>query len=256
MSTYGYADLTWKDVEQLDPSKAILLLPVGSIEQHGPHLPLDTDTITSLFLAEKLREINKRSELLIAPPLRYTYAKPSTVFPGTISIGGGTLIRLAHDLLRSFIAQNLKRIMIINAHMENTDFLIEGIALALEKAPPAKIILANWWELVSEGDMKLIFGQDWKGWVDEHAALVETSLMMFIAPELVREAEIVDDTRKSQLEFRVFPWDIANYPPSGAFSRTSGASRERGKRLIKLVLNELNRLIEVQFDETKGKNRQ
>lgn len=256
MGTQGYADLTWKDVEELDRSKTILLLPVGSLEQHGPHLPLDTDTITALYLAEKLVEINKRFDLVIAPPLRYTYAKPSTVFPGTISIGGHTLVRLARDVLCSFISQNFKQILIINAHMENTDFLIEGIALSLEKTDSVKVVLANWWELVNESDMKSIFGRDWKGWVDEHAALVETSLIMFIAPELVRQGKIVNDDRRSQFEFRVFPWDIANYPPSGIFSKTLGSTRERGERLIKLVSNELNRLIEIQFTETKGTNNQ
>jgi len=249
MGTPGYIDLTWKEVEELDRSRTILLLPVGSIEQHGPHLPLDTDTITALYLAENLVDISKGFNLIIAAPFRYTYAKPSTVFPGTVSIGGETLIKLTHDVLRSFIQQNFKRILIINSHMENTDFLIEGIALCLEKTDSTKIILANWWELINESDLKVIFGEDWKGWVDEHAALVETSLMMFIAPELVRQERVVNDKRKSQFEFRVFPWDIANYPSSGVFSRTSGASRERGERLIRLVLNELHKLIETQFNE-------
>jgi len=256
MGTPGYIDLTWKEVEELDRSRTILLLPVGSIEQHGPHLPLDTDTITALYLAEKLVDISKGFNLIIAAPLRYTYAKPSTVFPGTISIGGETLIRLTRDVLRSFIEQNFKRILIINSHMENTDFLIEGIALCLEETDSTKIVLANWWELIDESDLKVIFGKDWKGWMDEHAALVETSLMMFMAPELVRQKKIVDDQRKSPFEFRVFPWDIANYPPSGVFSRTSGASRERGERLIKLVLKELNKLIGMQFTEAKGMNSQ
>ena len=58
--------------------------------------------------------------------------------------------------------------------MENTDFMIEGISLALEKSKSVKIILANWWELIEENDLVEIFGPDWKCWVDEHAALVET----------------------------------------------------------------------------------
>jgi len=247
VATLGYIDLTWKDVEDLDRSRTILLLPVGSIEQHGPHLPLDTDTITALYLAERLVDQHKRFKLIVAPPFRYTYARPAMVFPGTVSIGGETLIRLTRDVLHSFIAQNFKRILIINAHIENTDFLIEGIALGLEKRDPTKIVLANWWELIDESDVKVIFGQDWTGWMDEHAALVETSLMMFITPQLVRREGIVNDKRKSQFEFRVFPWDMANYPPSGVFSRTTGASPERGERLIKLVLNKLNKLLEMQF---------
>ena len=131
--------------------------------------------------------------------------------------------------------------------MENTDFMIEGISLALEKSKSVKIILANWWELIEENDLVEIFGPDWKGWVDEHAALVETSLMMHIAPELVRTDEIIDDRRKSRFEFRIFPWNINNYPASGVFASTQGFSLEKGEKLTALILQEINRLIEAHF---------
>ena len=82
---------------------------------------------------------------------------------------------------------------------------------------------------------------------DEHAALVETSLMMHIAPELVKTDKIVDDRRKSRFEFRIFPWDIANYPASGVFASTQGYSREKGEKLAALILQEIHRLIEEHF---------
>lgn len=248
MSTLNFIDLTWEDVEKMDRSKTILVLPVGSVEQHGPHLPLDTDTVICLHLLERLIQIHKRFDLIMLPPLRYTYAKPSTVFPGTISIGGETLIRLTYDILSSFISQKFEQILIVNSHYENTEFLIEGVTLCLGNSHSTRIIVANWWELIDDNDMRSIFGQDWTGgWVDEHAALVETSLMMSIAPELVRQERIVDDKPKNPFKFRIFPWDIRNYPASGVFSKTSGATRERGERLIESVLNELNKLIEIQF---------
>lgn len=248
MSSLNFIDLTWEEVEKMDRSKAILILPVGSIEQHGPHLPLDTDTMIGLYVLERLVEIHKSYDLVMLPPLRYTYAKPSTVFPGTISVGGETLTRLADDIIGSFIAQGFKRILIMNAHYENTEFLIEGINRCLGNTHSARIILANWWELVDDNDMRSIFGEDWTGeWVDEHAALVETSLMMFIAPKLVREERIVDDRPKNPFKFRIFPWDIRNYPASGVFSKTSGASAERGQRLVESASNKLNELIERQF---------
>jgi len=125
--------------------------------------------------------------------------------------------------------------------------MIEGISLALKNADAVKIVLANWWELINEKDLMKIFGPDWKGWIDEHAALVETSLMMHIAPELVREEKLVDDSRRSKFEFRIFPWNIANYPASGAFAPTQGAGPEKGEKLIQLVVKEISRLIDMQF---------
>jgi len=247
METHNYVDLTGEEIDALDRSNTILLLPVGSIEQHGPHLPVDTDTLTAVHIAQKMAVMSAKMKLIIAPPLRYTYAKPSSVFAGTVSIDGQTLILLMRDTMRCFIELGFQKILVINAHMENTDFMIEGISLALGKSGSVKIILANWWELIDEKDLGKIFGPDWKGWVDEHAALVETSLMMYIAPELVKTDKIVDDRRKSQFEFRIFPWDIANYPASGVFTSTQGYSREKGAKLSELIIQEIHRLIDVHF---------
>jgi creatinine amidohydrolase len=83
--------------------------------------------------------------------------------------------------------------------------------------------------------------------VDEHAALVETSLMLAIAPHLVRLDKIADDSRKNPYEFRIFPWNRANYPASGVFAATSGASLEKGEALIAVVIQELERLLKVVF---------
>lgn len=242
-----YVNCTWNEISNLDRRNTIILLPAGSIEQHGPHLPLDTDSLTAGFIAQKLAEMTGEFKVVVAPTLRYTYAKPSRVFPGTLSVDGETLIRLARDILRGFLKQGFEKILVLNAHMENTDFLIEGIALALEGSTSAKTILVNWWEMVGEPDLIKIFGPDWKGWVDEHAALVETSLMLFMAPELVRTNQIVDGRRQSQLEFRILPWDIKNFPDSGVFSAVQGAHPEKGQRLLELILNELTGMINTQF---------
>ena len=92
-----------------------------------------------------------------------------------------------------------------------------------------------------------IFGPDWKGWVDEHAALVETSLVMFMAPELVKSSQIVDGRRQSRLEFRIFPWEKKNFPETGVFSAIRGAHRDKGRQLIELIVSELTSIIEAQL---------
>lgn len=249
MVEHCYNNLTGEEIKSLDRSNTIIVLPVGSIEQHGPHLPVDTDTLTAVHVAQRLAETMRTFKLIITPPFRYTYAKPALVYPGTLSIEGETLIKLTRDAMRGFIEQGFKKILVINAHMENTDFMIEGISLALKNADAVKLVLANWWELVDEKDLKEIFGPDWRGWVDEHAALVETSLMMHIAPEFVREEKITDDRRKSKFEFRIFPWDIANYPNSGTFAPIQGAGPEKGKKLTELVVKEMGDLIEKEFSK-------
>jgi creatinine amidohydrolase len=249
MEAHSYINLTGEEINSLNRSNTIIVLPAGSIEQHGPHLPVDTDTLTAVHVAQRLADTITTFNLIITPPFRYSYAKPSLVYPGTLSIEGETLIKLSRDVMRGFIEQGFKHILVINAHMENTDFMIEGISLALKDAEAVKILLANWWELVDEKDLIEIFGPDWRGWVDEHAALVETSLMMHIAPDLVREEKIVDDRRKSKYEFRIFPWNLANYPATGAFAPTQGASPEKGVKLAELVVKEVGKLVQREFSE-------
>jgi len=242
-----YVNCTWNEISDLDRRNTIILLPVGSIEQHGPHLPLDTDSLTAAFIARKLAEMPGKFNIVVAPTLRYTYAKPSLVFPGTLSIEGETLLRLGRDILKSFLNQGFEKILVLNAHMEDTDFLIEGIALALQGSRSAKTILINWWEIIAEPDLMRIFGPEWKGWVDEHAALVETSLVMFMAPELVKIDQIVDGRRQSRLEFRILPWEMQNFPESGVFSAVRGAHRDKGQQLLELIVSELTSIIEAQF---------
>jgi len=248
----SYVDLTWQEVGALDRSGCVVVLPVGSIEQHGPHLPLSTDTLTVEHIAKEISDTHGDSEWILAPSLVYTYAKPSEVYPGTLSTNGETLIKTARDVLRSFLNQGFRKILVINGHMENTDFFIEGISLASEGLKGIKVILCNWWEFVPDDEVRGIFGPQWNGWVDEHAALVETSLMLHIAPHLVRMDKLKGDQRRSRYEFRILPWEIENYPLSGVFSAVEGASGEKGERLIKVVLAQLRSVIEIQFDVKNG----
>jgi creatinine amidohydrolase len=243
-----YVELTWQEVDALDRSKCVIILPVGSIEQHGPQLPLSTDTLTVEHIAKEICDPRGAVEWILAPSLVYTYAKPSQVYPGTLSTHGETFIRTARDVVRSFLDQGFRKILVINGHMENTDFLIEGISSASEGLKGVKVILCNWWEFVPDDEVKRIFGPQWNGWVDEHAALVETSLMLHIAPHLVRMNKLKGDRRRNKYEFRILPWDIENYPLSGVFSSVEGASREKGKGLIKAVLAQLSMVIKSQFD--------
>jgi creatinine amidohydrolase len=244
-----YVCFAGDELQALDHFKTLIILPVGSTEQHGPHLPVATDSLTAEYLAGLVAEKADGFPVLVAPSFRYTYAKPSMVFPGTITVEGETLVKLTRDALRSFLVQGFRRMMVLNAHMENTDFLIEGISLALEPYQSSKVFLCNWWELLPDETVREIFGPDWKGWVDEHAAVVETSIMLYIAPDLVRMNKAVDGQRRSKFEFRIFPWDAARFPESGVFSETRGAAAEKGRRLLELLADETLRVIQREFSD-------
>ena len=127
------SEMTWQELRDAAAEDYGVLLAVGSNEQHGPHLPLATDTLIALAIAKGVAE---RTRTLVATPLYYGYkSKPLSGggqgFPGTISLRGATLISIVRDLICEFIRSGFKKITVLNHHMENTNFTYEGIDLAM-----------------------------------------------------------------------------------------------------------------------------
>src|SRR5215475_14869572 len=122
MPDYFLAHLTWSELYGLlnQPEPCALILPVGSTEAHGPHLPLSADVIIAEEMAARAaRTLESRGELaLTLPPLAYSVTDFSEGFTGSVSIRAETAMALASDILLSLIKQGFRRIAIANAHLE------------------------------------------------------------------------------------------------------------------------------------------
>src|SRR5215213_6569194 len=128
------ADMTWQEVEAAIEREAGVVLPVGSTEQHGYHLPLSTDAVLPTELALTVAE---PLDLLVAPAVSYGYrSRPLSGggqgFVGTTSLRATTLMALVEDVVRELIRQGFGRIVVLNWHMENQNFVYEAAYLALE----------------------------------------------------------------------------------------------------------------------------
>lgn len=244
-------NMTWEEYRnQVD--KNILILPVGSTEQHGPHLPLGVDSIIatkfSLAIAEELNG-------LVAPTLNYGYKSlPASgggpMFPGTIDLKGSTLTSLAYDLLEEFIADGWKKILIFNAHYENEAFLAEACDLLLrnQKEEFPKVLLCNWWDNLSADTLPKVFDEvEFPGWALEHAAISETSLMMHFSPELVKEDLIIDDGFTSPPTYQAFPPSKSLIPSSGCLHTARSSSAEKGKIIVEDATKNLVSLVKKEF---------
>ena len=227
------ADLTWPEVRDRAAGGAAVVVPVGSTEQHGYHLPLCTDVV----LPEELAlAVGESLDLLVAPPIAYGYrSRPLSGggegFPGTISLSGRTLMAVLEDVLVGLARSGFSRLVVLNWHYENSNFVYEAAWLAHERTgrdgPRTMVVEAAFSEL-SDDVMETLFGGEFPGWDVEHAAVLETSLMLHLRPDLVRFDRAVDDAARRHPSYDVVPPPADFIPESGALWKATRATPEKG----------------------------
>ncbi|MEA2537681.1 MAG: creatinine amidohydrolase [Chloroflexota bacterium] len=240
-------DLTWEEFRDWAPS-SVVLVPLGAVEQHGPHLPLDTDTViaTDLCLA-----VAERLPAIVAPSFAYGYkSQPNTgggvSFPGTTSFDGATFTACVRDIVRELIRQGVRLIALVNGNYENTYFAIEGIDLALRDAgTPAgvKVLHVNWWEQLTTADLDAVFDGAFPGWEAEHAGVVETSLMLHLHGDRVAPERIPAPDRMALPTYTILPEPTGLVPDSGVLASAEGSSAEIGASLVGRLLDRIEAIL-------------
>ena len=227
--------MTWEEYRD-EVSRRIVILPVGSLEQHGPHLPLSVDVVIPTSLAKMVCE---ELDAMVLPPIAYGYKAQGggQLFPGTTSLDGTTLINLTLDILRETNRHGGRRFLVLNGHYENVAFVTEAVHLFLRDADDARVVILSWWDQVSDEMIDELFAEaGFPGWEMEHAAITETALMQYFAPELVREDKIIDDQSERMPTYSIFPPPDDIIPKSGVLYKATHASREKGEKLAKQVV--------------------
>jgi creatinine amidohydrolase len=227
------ADMTWREYQDR-VATAIVVLPIGAIDAHGPHLPLSTDTIVSTYLAHHLEQ---HLEALVLPAIPYGQKTDPPAgggeFPGVTNIRGSTLTSLVVEVLRASYRHGARRFLILDTHMANGGAVREAADLFVEGAPDARIMVAAWWDLVSEESRNDVAAETGVGrHEDHHAAMVETSLVMRIAPESVRHELVADDDSARRARYLVLPVPEALRTQGGVVYRARSASPAIGERLL------------------------
>src|SRR2546422_9514563 len=146
-STLFLEDMTWFDVQELLKQKGghPILIPTGSIEQHGPHLPLNSDVVAplevSILVAKKLGTV-------VAPPLRPGLSAHHLPFPGTITLRSQTFVELMKDYARSLASHGFDPVVFINGHGGNSAAISVATSELRTELSPTKIIAFSWWEFI------------------------------------------------------------------------------------------------------------
>lgn len=235
-------EMTWPEFQERVGGE-IVMLPTGSLEQHGPHLPLGVDAVVPTNFA--LRTAQALGRGIVAPALAYGYKSQPTsgggpLFPGTTSFDGITLILAVRDILRDLAKQGATRFMVFNGHYENQSFVTEAVELLIRDHNPGgdlKAIIVSWWDLVSDEVRDTCFAEvGFPGWDTEHAALTETALMRVFAPDLVHEDRVIDDHAERIPRYQLFPPPRDIIPASGVLYAATQGTRERGELLANQVV--------------------
>lgn len=178
------AEMSWTEVDEALKERPVAILPVGAVEAHGPHLPLNTDTVIATEMARrgaaKLREQGVHA--LILPPVYFTVADFGVGFPGTLTVSPETAVALLRDVCIS-ASKKFRAVAIANIHLEPAH--IECVKAAVDLANKSGASVC--WADITKKRWVENLGESFKQ--GDHAGAFETSLMMAVAPEKVRERE-------------------------------------------------------------------
>lgn len=244
-------EITWQDFDAFVKRNGVIVVPVGSTEQHGPHLPLGVDAIIPYEIALKLAE---KSDVVVAPQIALGYKpQPGSSggpdFPGTCSLDGATLTALVRDFLRDVIRHGVQKVIILDGHYENSMFLNEGVDLALrDSGRPAnvKVVVARWFELIKPEEYHKIF-PGFEGVALEHAANMETAMMLYLRPKLVKTDRIRGDSAERYPPYVVLPPTKDLIPKTGVLTKIKKVNAQQGEQMTRIAVSRLLELIRTEF---------
>lgn len=223
------ASSTWSDVAGGPPR--ILVVPVGSCEQHGPHLPLDTDTRIARAVVDGVAA--RRSDVFVAPAVAFGASGEHQSFPGTLSIGTEALTTVLVELGRSAFPPGggpFRGLVFANGHGGNLWAVRRAVDVLEGEGRPVR-----WWAAAPPGG-------------DAHAGRTETSLLLAIAPAAVGSSRPVGNTAPpEQLLDAMRAGGVAAVSESGVLGDATGASAEEGLRLLDALVERLSHRLDQAF---------
>ena len=236
--------MTMKDFDEEVKKTRTVIIPFGSVEEHGEHLPLGTDTIQAYEIASR---VGKKIPVFVCPPVYYGLCRSSGKHPGTISIKGSTLRSLVIDIVESLYSQGLRTFLLFSGHAGGTHLamILDAAEELLEKFSDISIGVISYLDIADEA---------WKGELecqkDSHAGESETSLMMVLRSGWIKGT--------SPEEYPTFPKyvlvrDKRSYWQGGVWGDPGKASKEKGERLLEKAVDFLVKVVK-QLEEFRRGN--
>jgi creatinine amidohydrolase len=219
--------------------EALLILPVGATEQHGPHMPLGTDFLLVEHVSRAAAQAARADvDVLVAPTLPFGSSHHHLPFGGTLSIATAHYYAALSDLVESLITDGFRRVFIINGHGGNHE-LVQLVVRDLALRHPVNLAAASYWDLARAAVVSA--GAAPPAMIPGHAGIFETSLILALRPELVRRTPPHRD--EEEITRASIPPAPFRAERSGFWTSIEGftdspdhASAERGQRLLELIV--------------------
>jgi len=265
---YRYEKLTWPEINDAIDMGKVCIVPCGSVEQHGPHLPLDVDIVCPLGIAYGAGQ-QIPDQLLVLPPVWYGYTGHVMDFPGTINTHYETFIKQVLDITKSLAYHGFKKIVLLNGHgsnMPNLDLAARRTNLETD----AECILVAWWNMLT---VDREFLPRWRqskfpGGI-AHACELETSLYLYLDGENVRKDKIKNgavsfNSENSPFNYvdlfgqgpaTIISW-TSSYSESGVLGEPELATAEKGKQAYEEAVRQLVRFVTYFKERPKDRHRQ
>lgn len=237
-------DLTWAEVKKIKFANQIVLFPLGSFEQHGPHLPLTTDSDIVTAVARGL-ERQRPEKILCLPTLWPGHSTHHLFFPGTLSVSQMPYIQLMLELCRSIMKMGARKVFLLNGHGGNDVPLRAALRELKTEFPRAQFVFASYWNLAQES-IKQERESELGGL--GHACEMETSIMLHLYPNRVKRKRArrdgpkhTDPYRKTDMQYGrpvYFVNEFHEISKSGTVGDPELASAEKGKRFLEGIVQQ------------------
>lgn len=242
-------DLTWIDMKNVDKEKCSIVIPIASIEQHGHHLPLSTDyLIMDAILHAKNGIMSKEfdNEVIVTPIIPYGLSPEHLEFPGTISLKATTIAALLDDICSSLIKNRFRNYIILNTHGGNSpllQILTRDLKLKYQKCSFIHFDLySDYFKM-----RKVLEGKS----IDIHAGEYETSLLMYLYPQLVNMAYSENELRTNLEYLPNSCWFTRDLTTTGVIGDATLASYDKGKELFTHMIGRLEKILKESIDRPR-----
>jgi creatinine amidohydrolase len=246
-------NLTWPEVKALDFERVVVILPLGSFEQHGEHLPFSTDTQIVTAVAHAV-ESDRRNAVLLLPSLWPGHSTHHLAFPGTLSVNQMHYIRLIVDLCGSIIRMGGRKLFLLNGHGGNdvpVKAALRELKTKFQKVTGLHAVYAPYWSLGGQTIKEV--RESGMGGVS-HACEMETSIMLYLSPKQVRMEHARRDGphhpspyRKADMQLAKPVYYVSEFDElstSGTIGHPDLASAEKGKRFLDGIVRDVNAFVD------------